>query len=79
MVMTQYFTWHAELLPHTEQVVFHKTGPFGKVKKSIVDISNLEKCEAEFVSNKLLWQMDKFDANLVFRDTLTQEVYVFDK
>lgn len=69
VVMTHYFTWHAELLPHTEQVVFHKAGPFGTVRKSIVDIKNLEKCEPEYVTNNLLWQMNRFDADLVFRDT----------
>ena len=30
MNVVQHFCWHAELLPHTEQVVFHKTGMFGE-------------------------------------------------
>lgn len=77
--MQKYFTWHAELLPHTEQVVFHKTLPFGQVGKYIVDIKNLEKCGADYVSNPLMWHHDRFDPNMVFRDTLTQEVFVFDK
>jgi hypothetical protein len=42
----QYFTYHAELLPHTEQVVFHKAGYYGKVKRIYVDIRNLEKIDA---------------------------------
>ncbi len=29
MAATRYFTFYAELLPHTEQVVFHKAGMFG--------------------------------------------------
>ena len=39
----RFFCWHAELLPHTEQVVFHKTALFGGVRRHIVDIRNLEK------------------------------------
>ena len=43
----KYFTWHAELLPHTEQVVFHKTFLFGGTDRKVVDIRNLEKVDAE--------------------------------
>jgi len=37
----QYFTYHAELLPHTEQVVFHKAGFFGQINRHYVDVKNL--------------------------------------
>ena len=47
-----YFTFHAELLPHTEQVVFHKAGFFGNVKRIYVDIKNLEKIEADVIPGK---------------------------
>lgn len=47
-----YFTFHAELLPHTEQVVFHKSTFYGKVKRIYVDIKNLEKIEPEIVPSK---------------------------
>ena len=47
-----YFTFHAELLPHTEQVVFHKGNLFGNVRRIYVDIKNLEKIEAEVVPSK---------------------------
>lgn len=47
-----FFTFHAELLPHTEQVVFHKATYFGKVRRIYVDIKNLEKIEAELVPSK---------------------------
>lgn len=47
-----YFTFHAELLPHTEQVVFHKATFQGKVKRVIVDIKNLEKIDADLVPSK---------------------------
>lgn len=49
-----YFTYHAELLPHTEQVVFHKSWFFGKVKRSYVDIKNLEKIDAEQGTSKIV-------------------------
>ena len=48
------FTFHAELLPHTEQIVFHKASYFGKVKRIYVDIKNLEKIDAATVPSKLL-------------------------
>lgn len=73
-----YFTFHAELLPHTEQVVFHKADFFGKVKRVYVDIKNLEKIDAEIVPSKLLWGINMFDSNMVFRDMETREVFVFD-
>ena len=44
--INRHYTWHAELLPQTEQVVFHKTGPFGMLMKYFVDIKNLEKTDA---------------------------------
>ena len=50
-VQQKYFTWHAELLPHTEQVVFHKTGFGGSVVKHIVDIKHLEKVSSEVIDN----------------------------
>ena len=47
-----YFTFHAELLPHTEQVIFHKASFFGGVRRVIVDIKNLEKVDADLVPGK---------------------------
>lgn len=47
-----YFTFHAELLPHTEQIVFHKVGFFGGVRRMYVDIKNLEKIDASLVPSK---------------------------
>lgn len=75
----RYFTWHAELLPHTEQVVLHKTFLFGQVDKHIVDIKNLEKVPAEAIPNALMWTGNMFDQNLVFRDSESEELFVFDK
>lgn len=50
--MVANFTFHAELLPHSEQVVFHKSNLFGSVRRVYVDIKNLEKVEAETVPSK---------------------------
>ena len=47
-----YFTFYAELLPHTEQVVFHKVDFFGTIRRSFVDIKNLEKVDASLVPSK---------------------------
>lgn len=73
-----YFTFHAELLPHTEQIVFHKGDFFGNVKRVIVDIKNLEKIDADIVPSKIMWGINIFDSNLVFRDMESREVFVFD-
>lgn len=43
----KHFCWHAELLPHTEQVVFHKTSFFGGIQRHVVDIRNLEKIDSD--------------------------------
>jgi hypothetical protein len=61
MSHVHYFTYHAELLPHTEQVVFHKTALFGRVRRIFVDIKNLEKVEHTHVPAPLLWNINKFD------------------
>lgn len=53
LAAVQYFTFHAELLPHTEQVVFHKVGLGGRVRRIFVDIKNLEKIESDLVPSKL--------------------------
>lgn len=78
-VQQKYFTWHAELLPHTEQVVFHKSFLFGGVHRHIVDIKNLEKVSADVIKNPLMWTGNLFDPELVFQDSQTREVFVFDK
>ena len=54
-------TWHAELLPHTEQVVFHKAALFGGVRRHTVDIKNLEKIDAATLPVPLMWDVNMFD------------------
>jgi hypothetical protein len=78
LAIMNYFVFHAELLPHTEQVVFHKGDFFGNVRRVIVDVKNLEKIDADVVPNKMMWAVNMFDQNLVFRDMETKEVFVFD-
>ena len=78
LAIVNYFTFHAELLPHTEQVVFHKVDFFGNVRRIIVDIKNLEKIDADIVPSKMLWAVNMFDSNMVFRDMESREVFVFD-
>ena len=75
----RYFTWHAELLPHSEQMVFHKSFLFGQVDKHIVDVKNLERVGEEHIPNDLMWTGNLFDKNLIFRDTESEEIFVFDK
>ena len=74
-----HFCWHAELLPHTEQVVFHKSTMFGGIKRTIVDIENLEKIGSDQVRAPLMWMVNMFDPDLIFRDTASREIFVFDK
>lgn len=79
MAALRFFTFHAELLPHTEQVVFHKAGLFGDVVRHYVDIRNLEKIDASRVPSALMWDANVYDAELVFRCQESQEMFVFDK
>lgn len=78
-IIQRHFCWHAELIPHTEQVVFHKSGLFGNVDKYIVDIKNLDKAPADIISNELMWKSNMFDKEMVFRDSQSSELFVFDK
>jgi hypothetical protein len=78
IAIVKYFTFHAELLPHTEQVVFHKADLFGNVRRITVDINNLERIDADIVPSKMLWAVNMFDSNMVFRDMETKEMFVFD-
>jgi len=78
MSTMQFFTWHAELLPHTEQVVFHKATMFGAVERHYVDIRNLEKIDSSEVAAPLMWEINMFDPDLCFRDAASKEIFVFD-
>lgn len=73
----KYFTFRAELLPHTEQVVFIKGDFMGGVRRIYVDISNLEHIDASSVSAPFLFATNFFDRNMVFRDMESREIFVF--
>ena len=79
MSVMRYFCFHAELLPHTEQVVFHKASMFGQIDRFYVDIRNLEKVDSADVDAPLMWEINMFDPDLCFRDAASGEVFVFDK
>lgn len=53
-----YYTFHAELMPHTEQVAFMKANLFGHKRHIIVNIKDLERIDVEEVPNKLLFAMN---------------------
>lgn len=61
ILQMKYFTLHAELLPHTEQVVFTKANLFGRTDRYYVDIANLEKIYADSMDQEMLWQNNLFD------------------
>jgi len=74
-----HFTFHAELLPHTEQVVFHKAGNFGELFQVVVDINNLEKVDADSLGTPLIWEVSKYDPYMCFRCAETNQKFAFDK
>ncbi len=51
---------------------------YGNIRRIIVDIKNLEKIDADIVPSKMLWAVNMFDSELVFRDMESKEVFVFD-
>jgi hypothetical protein len=78
MTVANYYTFHAELMPHTEQVVFLKGKHFGALKQVVVDIRNLEKIEMDAFPSAYLVNMRTLDTNMIFRDMETKEIFVFD-
>jgi hypothetical protein len=77
LAIMHYFTFHAELMPHTEQVTFLKADFFGNTRQIIVDIHNLEKIETDQCPNQLMFMMKVFDNNMIFRDMESKEIFVF--
>lgn len=68
IAILKYYTFHAELMPHTEQVVFLKANIFGQIQQHMVDIKNLEKIDVSEVTNQLMFVMNIFDSKMIFRD-----------
>jgi hypothetical protein len=77
--LMKYFTFRADLLPHTEQVVFMKGGFFGQPNKYIVDIKNLKKVEPSSVPHSFtLWNNPVADKRMVWKDISSGECFVLD-
>lgn len=75
----KYYTVRADLLPHTEQVVFTKLGFFGSLKYHIVDIKDLVKVTPDALKGATrLLQSENVDKNFIWKDNASQEVFVFD-
>jgi len=74
-----YYTLRADLLPHTEEIMFLKAGLFGVVKHETVKIKDLEKINADVVPGVLIWRYDNLDTKLVFRDMKSRHIFIFDK
>ena len=79
MAGIQYFTFHAELIPHTEQVVFHKADFLGSIERHFVNIHALEKVDVDHVKSSIMWNVFMFDKQMIFRCSESQEVFVFDR
>jgi hypothetical protein len=75
----KYYTIRADLLPHTEQVVFKKADFFGAVKNIVCDIKDLQKIDESEVPSQLVFFSRGFDNNMIFRDNSTGEVFFFEK
>jgi hypothetical protein len=52
---------------------------FGLQEAIYVDIKNLVKIDSSECLSPLLWDINMFDANLVFQCTVSKEIFVFDK
>jgi hypothetical protein len=75
-----YSTIRADLLPHTEQIVFTKFGLFGGIKREIVDIKNLGKITPDEVPNSYsVFSRVNFDKDFIWKDSESGRIYIFDK
>jgi hypothetical protein len=76
---TSMFVIRADLIPHTEQVVFTKATMFGNIARSIVDIKNLNKISHEdVVGGDSLFKYSSVDNEFVWKCSETQEIFIFD-
>mmetsp|Transcript_14458 Transcript_14458/g.16169 ORF Transcript_14458/g.16169 Transcript_14458/m.16169 type:complete len:269 (+) Transcript_14458:44-850(+) len=74
----KYLTYRADLLPHTEQVVFTKIGFFGTLRRSVVDIKHLVKVNPESIrENYRMFKRNDFDSRFIWKDSESGEVFIF--
>lgn len=80
-IVSVYYCWHARLDEEAKQVIFYKTGPLGTLKQFRVNIRDLEKIEKEdYPINPIVWtRYNSLDENLIFRDSFSGEIFIFDK
>lgn len=75
-----YFTARADLLPHTEQIVFTRVKLFGGVSRQIVDIKNLGKISPEEVPySEMVLNRINLDKDFIWKDSESGNIYIFDK
>lgn len=73
------FVTRMDLLPHLEMVAFQKVGLFGRPVTKLVRIKDLERVEPDFSKENAFWGYNTdLDADLMFKDKSTGELFVFD-
>ena len=72
-------TIRADLIPHTEQVVFTKVSFFGYTYQHVTNISDLQKIDASEAkgASYLLKYGNNYDSNFVWRDNLSGDIFIF--
>ena len=73
------FCFLAALLPHTQEMVFYKSGLFGEIREIKVFISDLERIPFEVYKDPWVARPNMYETNMIFRDIKTQESFVFDR
>ena len=75
----KYYTLRADLLPHSEQVQFIKSGRLGTTKKFLVDLKHLQKININEIEDTwITFNLNHFDHHLCFKDTNSGEVFIMD-
>ena len=77
VMISRYFVLHAELMPHTEQVIFVKAALFGNRVETVVDIKNLEKINEEAVSTGIVNEVNMINPDMIFKDKESGEIFMF--
>jgi len=74
-----HYTLRADLLPHTEQVMFIKSSIFGDPIKYIVDLKDLKKINYKEVPNAgFMWAFRAPDRDMVWKDERSGEIFIMD-
>ena len=77
--LNKYYTTRIDLMPHTEQVVFHKSSFLGEAKRFIVDIKDLKHIHWKDVPYSFfMWRLPSIDKQMVFKDERSGEIFIMD-